>query len=221
MPHTQSRYQQDLGFTDGRVFCGPGDVVTATSAGSLTTTRINPGDWSVRAANTTTGQISLNLTQQILRRLGFFEDLQEQFGGAGIAGSAEYQGRPDTIGSMALGQQITPRTAFKIKGFKFNSFDVVYSVSSANATALTCRADTIQYVNGVAVPAATSVLASAVNNLILLSSANMYVINVVIPAPAYSNLADQNLWVELGLQTPGGGTLDFRGFDCSVEFNYN
>jgi hypothetical protein len=230
---------QDLGFTDGRLMAGPGDVVALTSAGSLTNTRVNPGDYSLRATNTTTGTIALNLTQLILRRLGFFEDNQNAFGstfgsglggfvagpsgnpGTGIPASAEYQGRPDTLGAMASLQEITPRTAFKIKGFKLTSFDVIYTVSSANLTALTCRVDTIQYLNGVAVPAATVVLASAVNGLNLNSSANVYVINVPIPAPAYSRLADQALWIEIGLQTPGGGTMDFRGIDAVIEYNFN
>jgi hypothetical protein len=224
MPHTKSRYQQDLPFTDGRLFASVGDMAYYSTAGTLSQLRVNPADYSIHAANTTTGFVAVNLTSLIIRRLGFFEDLQEQFGGAGIPGSAEYQGRPDTLGSMATGQPITPRTAFKIKGFQINSFDVVYTVSSANMTALTCRVDTIQYLNGVAVPAATSVLASGVNGLVTTFSANLNVVTVAIPAPYNSqfwNLADQVVTIELGLQTPGGGTFDIRGFDCALTYNFN
>jgi hypothetical protein len=221
MPHTKSRYQQDLGFTDGRLFCAANDFLTTSSGGTVSFSRVNAADWSIHYAVSTTGVIAINVTNQIARRTGFFEDLQEQFGGAGIAGSAEYQGRPDTIASMALGQQLIPRSAFKIKGFKLNSFDVIYTVSSANITTLTCRVDTIQYINGVAVPAATSVLASGANGLIVTSSANCYVINVPIAAPAYSNLADQVLWIEFSCATPGGGTFDLRGVDLVYEYNFN
>jgi hypothetical protein len=220
MPHTKSRYQQDLGFTDARIFAGAGDLAFATTGGTLTLTRVAAGDWSIRAANSTTGFIAINVTNATLRRLGFFEDLQEQFGGTGIAGSAEYQGRPDTIPSMATGQQITPRTAFKVKGIKLNSFDVIYTVSSANMTALTCRVDQVQYQEDIAI-ATTVVLASGVNGLDLTFDANPVAQNVAIPLPVYSNLADQALWIEVGLQTAGGGTMDFRGFDLSIEYNFN
>jgi hypothetical protein len=239
MPHTQSRYMQDLGFNDGRVFAGPGDVVFLMSGGTLSVTRVSAGDYSVHGANSTTGTIAVNLTQQILRRLGFFEDTQQALGstfggglggfvagpsgtpGTGIPGSAAPQGRPDTFGAMSALQEITPRTALKIKGFKLNSFDVIYTVSSSNLTAISCRADQIQYVNGAAVPTATVVLASGLNGLSLVSAGTSYVVNVPIPIPAYTRLADQALWIELGVQTPGGGTFDFRGFDCLIEFNFN
>jgi hypothetical protein len=238
MPHTASRYMQDLGNTDARIFASPNDLVTATSAGSLTTTRLAAGNWGVVAANTTTGQIAVNVTALALRRLGMFEDTQNQFGstfgsglggvaagagsaGTGIPGSAQPSPyRPDLIGAMSALQELTPRTAFKIKGIKLISFDVVYLVSTANATTLTCRVDSIQYING-AVPAVTSVLASGANGLAVAFSANANVINVPIAVPVYSNLADFALWVELGIVTPGGGTLTLYGIDLALHFNFN
>jgi hypothetical protein len=221
MPHTKSRYMMDLGFNDARLLCAANDFLTVTSGGTISFSRINPADYSIHFAVSTTGTIAINVTNQILRRLGFFEDLQEQFGGAGIAGSAEYQGRPDTLASMATGQPITPRTAFKIKGFKLNSYDVIYTVGTANITTLTTRVDQIQYVNGAAVPAATSVLASGANGLAVAFGANTYITNVAVPTPAYSNLADQVLWVEFSAATPGTGTFDLRGIDLYFEYNFN
>jgi hypothetical protein len=222
MPHTKSRYQQDLGFNDARVFAGAGDVVFATTAGGpFVLTRVAAGDWSIHSPVATTGIIAVNITQSILRRLGFFEDLQEQYGGGGIAASAEYQGRPDTLGSMITGQEIQPRSALKVKGFKLNSFDVIYTVGVVNLTALTCRADIVQYIDEGAAPAPVNILPSAVNGLDLTQDATTTAINVAIPAPAYSNLADQALWIELAVQTAATGTFDFRGFDCLLEFNYN
>src|SRR5271156_6681221 len=99
MPHTKSRYMQDLGFNDARIDAGPGDIVF--TGATLAVSRVAAGQWGVvlgtPAAQANT--FAINVTQQIMRRLGFFEDLQEQFGGSGIPASAEYQGRPDTLGS--------------------------------------------------------------------------------------------------------------------------
>ena len=224
MPHTQSRYQQDLGFNDARIFCGPGDLVTSTSAGTLTTTRNAAGQWTVVAANTTTGQIAVNLTQQILRRTGFGEDIQEQFGGAGIPASAQPQFyRPDLgVLLQASAQQLTPRSALKIKGFKLLSFDVIYLVVSAAATAVTCRVDSLTLTNGAVVPAPTAVLASGINGLVTTRNDTLInVINVPVPNGTYVTTADTTVFIELGLQTPGGGTINFAGFDVLVEYNYN
>src|SRR6516162_9898056 len=106
MPHTASRYMADLGFTDGRIFLGPGDIVWDVAA-QASVTRIAAGQWGVlhtTGANTT--NFAGNLTQALLRKTGFFEDLQEQFGGTGIAGRASIPGRPDTFGAMNTGQQL-------------------------------------------------------------------------------------------------------------------
>lgn len=239
MPHTHGRYMQDLGFSDARFFCDAADAILVTTGGTITTPRNNPADYSIHAAVSTTGTAAWNVTNQVLRRLGFFEDTQNAFGstfgsgvggfvagpsgisGAGIPGSAEPQGRPDTFGAMSAIQELKPRTALKIKGFQLNSFDAVYVIGGATMTALTVRADTIQYLNGVAVPAATSVLTSGVNGLVQTASANCNVINVPIAAPAYIITPDTVLWVEFGFQTAGGGTFDLRGIDLSITFNYN
>jgi hypothetical protein len=222
MSHTKSRYMQDLGFNDARVFCSPGDVVAIGSTAAPAVTRNAAGDWSLTrtSAGAETLNIAVNVTQQMLRRTGFFEDLQEQFGGAGIPGSAEYQGRPDTIGAMNTGQPITPRTAFKLKGFKLLSVDSIYRVTVAGLTTNTLRVDQTLQVNNVA-PAVTAVLAPT--GLPTATQANPYVTNIALPTAQqiYRITADQELWVEMTVAIPNTSKIDFYGFDLLVEFNFN
>jgi len=222
MPHSKSRYHQDLGFTDGEWFLGPGEIVWDVAA-QAAIARAAAGQWSVAhvvAANTT--NFAVNLTQAILRRSGFGEDLQEQFGGSGIPGSAEYQGRPDTLASMATGQPITPRTAFKVKGFKLIEFDVIYTIGTAALTTHTCRVDQTQYVNNLA-PATTVVLASAANGLATATQAQPYVTTVVLPVAQqiYRTLNDLAFWVEVQANAAATTVYNLIGIDCDIEFNFN
>jgi hypothetical protein len=213
---------QDLGFTDGRIFCGPGDAIAVGSVAAPIIVRNAAGDWVLQriAAGAETINIAVNLTQQLLRRTGFFEDLQEQFGGAGIPGSAEYQGRPDTIPSMALGQPITPRTAFKLKGVKYLSIDAIYRVTVVNLTTNTIRMDQTLLVNNVA-PAITAVLAPL--GIPTVVQANPYVSATPLPIAQqiYRISPDQELWVEMTVVMANTGVLAFYGFDVQMEFNFN
>jgi hypothetical protein len=223
MPHTQSRYQQDLGFTDGRVFLGVGDLVWDVLA-QAAITRNAAGNWSINhvaAANTT--NFACNLTNAIMRRTGFGEDLQEQFGGTGIPGSAQVQVyRPDVIPAMAAAQQLQPRTALKVKGIKLLSFDVIYFIGTAALTAHTCRVDQANFVNNVAL-APTVVLASGANGLATATQANPYVTNVPLLAAQqiYRNSVDSELWIEVSVQAAATSVYNLYGFDCLCEFNYN
>ncbi|SRR6266852_4021671 len=222
MSHTKSRYQQDLGFTDGRTRATPGDIVF--TGATLAVARVAAGQWGIvlgtPAAQANT--FAVNVTQQAMRRLGFFEDLQEQFGGTGIPGSAEYQGRPDTIPSMATGQPITPRTAFKLKGIKLLSFDSIYQLGVANATSHTCRVDQTLFVDNVAA-ATSAVVASGANGLATAFRANPYVTNVALPAAQqiYRNIADQDIWIEDVITGAATTTVTFFGFDLLIEYNFN
>jgi hypothetical protein len=220
MPHTHSRYMQDLGFNDIALFCGPGDLVVNGANGVIT--RNAAGDWSINQAASLTAIYAVNVAGMLQRRVGFFEDLQEQFGGAGIAGSADFQGRPDTIGSMNTGQQITPRTAFKLKGFKLLSFDVIYQISTANLTSQSLRVDQSNFVNG-QVMAPTVVLAAGTNGLAVAFSANQYVTLVTLPTAQqiYRISEDSELWIELTVVTPVSSTFKLYGFDLDLEINYN
>lgn len=223
MPHTQSRYQQDLGFTDGKVRGTAGDIIF--TGATLAVTRVAAGQWGVvlgtPAAQANT--FALNVTNQILRRTGFGEDLMEQFGGTGIPGSAQPQFyRPDVIGAMNTAQQLQPRTAQKIKGFKLLSFDVIYVLGVAAATTSTCRVDQTQFVNNVAI-SPTVVLASGANGLQTATQANPYVTNVPLGAAQqiYRTLADVDLWIEVVVTGAATTTLTFYGIDCYCEFNFN
>src|SRR6266568_3934326 len=211
MPHTQSRFQQDLGFTDGRIRASVGDIIF--TGATLAVTRVAAGQWGVvlgtPAAQANT--FAINVTQAILRRTGFSEDLQEQFGGTGIAGSAQQQFyRPDQSAGMATGQEITPRTALKVKGFKLLSFDVIYFIGVANATAHTCRVDQTLFAENIA-PATTSVLASGVNGLSVIALGNPHVTNVPLSAAQqiYRTTVDADLWIEDVITGAATTTLTF------------
>lgn len=223
MPHTQSRYQMDLGFTDGKVRGTVGDL-TFTGA-TLAATRVAAGQWGVvlgtPAAQANT--FAINISNQILRRTGFIEDLQEQFGGTGIPASAQPQFyRPDVLGAMNTGQQLQPRTALKTKGYKLLSFDVIYQITTLAATSSTARVDQAIYANNVA-PAITSVLASGANGLQTATQANPYVTNVPIPAnqQIYRTTADSDVWIEVVITGQATTNLTFYGIDIYVEYNYN
>lgn len=222
MPHTQSRYQQDLGFTDGRIFLGPGDLVSvATVAPAIV--RNAAGDWSLTrtAAGAETLNIAANLLNAIIRRSGFGEDLQEQYGGTGIPGSAQAQiYRPDVIPAMNTAQQLQPRTALKIKGVKLLSIDAIFRVTVVNLTSNNLRVDQALFANNVA-PAITAILAPTALNTVV--QANPYVQNISLAAAQqiYRNLVDQELWIEATVVMANTGKLDFYGFDCLVEYNYN
>jgi hypothetical protein len=223
MPKTQSRYQQDLGFTDGKIFCGPGDVFT--TGGTAPTNTSNAPGFSLNQGASLTNHYGTNLTNQILRRLGFFEDLQEQFGGGGIPASAQPQFyRPDvesTYGvQMSKAQQIQPRTAFKTKGFRLISFDAIYGISGAALTTSSVRVDQIQYQNNLA-PVNTVVIAAGANGLATATQAQPYVTTITPTFQPYFILNDSVLWIDWTVTTQAGGAFVFYGFDIAVEFNFN
>jgi hypothetical protein len=215
---------QDLGFTDADIFAGAGDVIFTGTAG--VTTRVPPG-YNLVFPNTSTSFIAVNIAQLLLRRLGFFEDLQEQFGGAGIAGSAQVRDyRPDVRGTgaapagMNVAQQLQPRSAFKTKGFRLLGIDVIYSIAGAALTTHNLRIDSVQYFNNLA-PINTVVLANGANGLQTATQAQPYVTEVAVPVLPYFTLSDAALWLEVAIATTGAGTYTFFGFDIDLEFNFN
>jgi len=231
MPKTQSRYQQDLGFTDGRVRIGVADL--AFTGATLAISRIAAGQWGIvlgtPAAQANT--FAANITQAIMRRTGFFEDIQSNFGPANpnnpaasaIAGSSQIRAyRPDVIPAMNTGQQLQPRSAFKAKGFKLRSIDAIYSLGVANATAHTIRLDQTIFANNVA-PATTSILASGANGLATALQANPYVTNVplTIAPEAYVITPDTDVWVEEVITGAATTTVTFFGWDVNFDFNWN
>lgn len=119
MPHTHSRFMADLGFTDGLVSYAAADVLSVSPTGTVALSRaIGAGipSWLVSASSSVFFEIPL--LETLIRRSGYFEDLQNVFGatfgsgaggfaagpsglpGTGIPASAEPQGRP---GSANLG----------------------------------------------------------------------------------------------------------------------
>jgi hypothetical protein len=168
-------------------------------------------------------QYAGNLTNALIRRTGFGEDIQEQFGGTGIPGSAQPQVyRPDVIPAMALAQQLQPRTALKLKGIKLLSMDVIYLITGAALTLHTIRADQANFVNNVALVPSV-VLANGANGLATAIQANPYVTNVPLLAAQqiYRNSIDSELWIEIAVTTQAAGAYRLYGFDCLCEFNFN
>jgi hypothetical protein len=247
MPHTHSRYQQDLGFVDGLIMMSTEEILAIASAGTVTLTRNAVGDiaWQCNASSTAT--FNINLMGSVLRRSGFFEDTQNLFGstfggglggsaagpgsaGSGIPASAEPQGRPDSFilsgqpqpaSGMATLQEITPRTALKIKGFKPLSINVIYKVVTNPATSLTCVLTQSVFANNVAI-AKTTLLASAANGLVNVAQANPYVTNIPIPNAVYYQITpNTQLWFEVAVQEPASNTFQLYGVDVLCEFNFN
>jgi len=230
MPHTESRYQQDLAFNDARLFVSASDIL---SFGTTTLTRDSAGLVSYHQPASQTVQYDINVTSLLIRRTGFFEDIQEEFGpsnynspsASAIAGSAQIRTyRPDVIGAMSAAQQLNPRTALKTKGIKFKSYDVAYLISTLALTSQTTTVVQTVFANNVA-NASTVLLASAANGLQTAVQANPYVTNVAIsPAPAvdgYFITPDQEVGVELVVVTPATSTYILYGIDLIFDFNYN
>lgn len=116
MPHTKSRFHQDMGFSDGIVNYAISDVVAIASAGGpAVLLRNGPADLVWNVPNSMTGTLSIPLFETLVLRSGFFEDTQNVFGstfgsglggfaagpagapGTGIPASAEPQGRPGNL----------------------------------------------------------------------------------------------------------------------------
>jgi hypothetical protein len=247
MAHTKSRYMQDLGFPDGVLIFGPADILASgTNPAVLTNNNAQaPADWSFNnTANTTAMNLDVNLGEGQMLRTGFFEDTQNAFGssfgsglggfiagpsgnpGSGIPGSAEYQGRPDTIGAMAALQELTPRTSFKTKGIQFNSINVMYSVTGNALTSITARLDKVALNNGAVLPLVpTNLLATGANGLLTAISATMYAIEIPLPtAIQVYQIADlTEYWFRL-VVTPSAATANnfkLYGVRAKATFNFN
>jgi len=224
LPHTQSRYQRDLGFTDGFTSIAALDFVPAGTSAPTIPTRNAAGDLSYNVG-ASLGPItfSASLLDALTVRSGFGEDLQEQFGGTGIPGSAQVQVyRPDVIPAMNTGQEITPRTALKVKGIKPLSLKLRYLITGAALTAHTCRIDKTVFANNVA-NAISAVLASGANGLATATQANPYVtlINFPVAQQVYMVTDNAELWFEVSVTTAASGAYRLYGVEFVFEFNYN
>lgn len=104
---------------------------------------------------------------------------------------------------------ITPaiRTAAS-KGFRLDSFDVIYSIAALALDAHSVVLDRIEYANNVAVSvntvAITGTLATA-------TQANPYVTNVAVDTPAFDNTADSKYVIELTVNNSATSEYDYYG----------
>jgi hypothetical protein len=156
--------------------------------------------------------------------------------GTGLPASAEPQGRP---GSSALGdgfilpgspqpvsamgalQELSPRTALKIKGVKPLSLTVFYQVNVGAMTTLTCTLIQNIFKNNTAV-AQTVLLASGANGLVNVAQTNPYVTNIPIPNAVFYQIApNTQLWFEMNVAAPALNSFNLYGVELLCEFNYN
>ena len=238
MPHTSSRYQQDLGFNDAYLLFTAETVVNG--GGTQALTRNAAGDISQNIGASVTAIMDIPMSQGIISRTGFFEDTQNLFGstfggglggqaagsgsaGTGVAGSAQPSPyRPDVIAGMASLQQITPRTALKLKGWKPIQMKVIYLITGAALTGHTIRVDKVVYANNVA-NAISSVLAVGANGLATATQANPYVTTISFAAnqQVYQPSDLQSMWIELAPTTQAAGAYRFYGIEFQFEYNFN
>lgn len=215
MPHTSGVYQQDTPFTDGIDFFPANEMATSFAAATdAVLTRNAAGSWSWNQIASKTNIYAINLNG-LGQRLGFAQDVQEQFGGS--VGPIAVQGRPPFTGAS----QLVPPTTNKFpKGVRVTDFVVQYIVGTNPLTAMTCRYDRTVFVEGTA-PAVTNILASAANGL-LLTVNNAHSVKVTgLPAQTFETTDLSALWFEISVQTPAGGTAQIHGVHVHYSFNYN
>ena len=245
---------QDLGFDDGMINFAVPEII-GIGAG-ITVVRNAIGDIAYLAPVLATSVFAINIADTIMRRSGMGEDTQNVFGsnfgggldgalagpsgfgGTGVAGSAEPQGRPGGVSlndgfnlpgapqpasGMSTLQQITPRTGLKIKGFKPLSINVIYKVLTGAATSITVSLTQTIFKQAQAVATGqTALLAAAQYGLVNVAAATPYVTNILIPNAVYYQLTPlTQLWFELTVIEPVANTFQFYGIDLMCEFNFN
>lgn len=94
------------------------------------------------------------------------------------------------------------------KGFRLDSFDVVYAIAANALDAQSVVLDRIDYANNVAV-AVTSVPVTGV--LATATQANPYVTNVAVNTPAFDVTADSKYVIELTVNNAAASQYDFYG----------
>lgn len=96
------------------------------------------------------------------------------------------------------------------KGFRLDSFDVIYSIGTLALDAQSVTLDRVEYANNVAVSvnsiAITGTLATA-------TQANPYVTNVAVNTPAFDNTADSKYVIELTVNNSATSEYDFYGIN--------
>lgn len=114
-----------------------------------------------------------------------------------------------------IGIDITPeiRTAAS-KGFRLDSFDVIYSIATLALDAHSVVLDRIAYANNVAV-SVTSIPITA--TLATATQANPYLTNATINTPAFDNTADSKYVIEVTVDA--GATSDYSFYGIMLRFS--
>lgn len=108
-----------------------------------------------------------------------------------------------------IGIDITPiiRTAAS-KGFRLDSFDVIYSIGTLALDAHSVTLDRVAYANNVAV-SVTSI--PITGTLATATQANPYVTNVTVNTPAFDNTADSKYVIEETVNNSATSAFDWYG----------
>src|ERR1700693_745922 len=108
-----------------------------------------------------------------------------------------------------IGIDITPmiRTAAS-KGFRLDSFDVIYSIATLAMDAHTVTLDRVAYANNVAVSVTSIPLTGS---LATATQANPYASNIAVTTPAFDNTADSKYVIEVTANNSATSAYDFYG----------
>lgn len=223
---TQGMIQAGTPNPDGHVFFGISDITTAGTAPTFN--RTSKGLYSLTQPVSAGNTYIINLAG-LLFRYGVQDDLQMLWGSTANGGS---QGQP-TPPNAFVGQganlqrppytgasQLVPPTS-RPTGISIKNIIPVYQVLGVALNFITIGLSKTQFANGVA-PVVTDVLAPATYGLTTTVNAQPVAIPVPVSTP---NLFQTNrlsqLTVELGVNTPAGGTCALYGIFIDVVYNYN
>lgn len=220
---TQGVFQQDTAFTDGNVYV---PITAAMDALGVATTAVTGGVRNVLVA-AGTANFYIDLTAQMMMRLGINDYASEQFGGASGA-AANFQNSPPatfTTPWSASGNppftgssQLVPPTS-RPKGFSILSMDFVYQTLGIAATANTIGLNKIQFVDNT-VPISTVVIAQGANGLTTaVQSTGPSVTNVLIPGASFLTTPDTRNTLTWNITATTATHIYGIWLNCA--FNYN
>jgi len=108
-----------------------------------------------------------------------------------------------------IGIDITPMIRIASdKGFRLDSFDVIYSIATLALDAHTLTLDRIAYANNVAV---SSTAIALTGSLATATNANPYATNIAITTPGFDITADSKYVLELTVDNSATSDYDFYG----------
>lgn len=108
-----------------------------------------------------------------------------------------------------IGIDITPmiRTASS-KGFRLDSFDVIYSIAADALDAHSATLDRVEYADNVAVSVNSITISGS---LATATQTNPYVTNLSVDSPAFDNTADSKYVIEVTVDNSASSEYDFYG----------